>query len=139
MALAANGHATLSEGNASTIDDAGTHVSIKPSGIPYDAITQDDLVVLSLCGQRIAGARAPSVDAPAHLAIYRRHPWAKAIIHTHSPYATIFAQRREPIPCLGTTHADEFAGPIPVCREIDAAELTPDTYEESTGRVIADA
>jgi L-ribulose-5-phosphate 4-epimerase len=138
VALAENGLVILSEGNASMIDDTRARVAIKPSGVPYDAMTKNDIVVLGLFGQRLAGALAPSVDAPSHLAIYRRHPWVKAIVHTHSPFATIFAQRRRPIPCLGTTHADEFAGAIPLCRELDRAELAPGAYEEAIGGAIAD-
>lgn len=135
--LPAHGLVTLTWGNVSEIDDSRSFLGIKPSGVAYDRLTPDDIVVVDLDGTIVAGALRPSTDLPTHLALYRAFASAGGITHTHSPWATMFAQARQPIPCLGTTHADHFAGEVPVTRQ-----LTPDEvergYEAATGAVIVE-
>jgi len=137
-ALVAAGLVTLSFGNASGIDrDAGVMV-IKPSGIPYDDLTPANLVAVQLhSGAAPQGTYRPSSDTPTHLALYRRYPEIGGVVHTHSSWASAWAQAGRPIPCFGTTHADHFHGPVPVTRPLTAAELGP-TYEADTGAVIGE-
>lgn len=137
QALAAAGLAPQTWGNASAIDRASGVVAIKPSGIPYDALRDDDIVLVDINGSPITPGRAPSVDLPTHLALYRAFPTIGGIVHTHSHFATCWAQARRPIPCLGTTHADYFHGEIPVARQLTPAEM--ERYEENTGTIIVEA
>jgi L-ribulose-5-phosphate 4-epimerase len=111
---------------------------IKPSGVPYDRLTPKDMVAVSLeTGQVVAGRLRPSSDTPTHLALYLAFPTIGGIVHTHSEYATTFAQARTPIRCMGTTHADYFHGDIPVTRPMRSAEVERD-YELNTGGVIVE-
>lgn len=122
-------------GNASAMDEDLARVCIKPSGIPYDMMEPQDMVIVDLEGNPIDGSLRPSVDLPSHLAIYKGFPKIGGIIHTHSHYATCFAQARREIPCLGTTHADYFYGSIPVVPQPDEQQVQ-DAYEHNTGQSI---
>lgn len=137
-ALAASGLVTLSFGNASGVDrDAGV-VVIKPSGVGYDALRAEDLVVVSLHdGRVVEGELRPSSDTPTHLVLYRSFGDVGGVVHTHSIAATAWAQAKRPIPPFGTTHADHFRGPVPVTRELTRAEVAGD-YEAETGAVIVE-
>ena len=136
--LAEAGLVTLSFGNASGVDRERNVLVIKPSGIPCAQVRPDDTVVVSLGDGSVAGgSMRPSSDAPTHRALYRRFPQIGGVVHTHSPFATAWAQARRTIPCLGTTHADHFTGPVPVTRPLTAAEIAGD-YEYETGEVIAE-
>ncbi len=121
-------------GNAS--GKSGDIILIKPSGMAYDVITTGDLVGLNLSGAIVSGNRRPSSDTPTHLEIYKSFSGVGGVVHTHSRYATIWAQAKKPIPCLGTTHADYFDGAIPVSRELSQAEIETD-YEKNTGIALA--
>ncbi len=127
----------LTFGNASEIDREKGVVAIKPSGLEYERMTPDDMVVVDLDGRVIEGHWKPSSDTPTHLYLYRTFPEIKGIAHAHSEYATAYAQARTEIPCLGTTHADFAPGPIPVTRPLSEEEVHTD-YELNTGRVIAE-
>ncbi|MBN1766123.1 MAG: L-ribulose-5-phosphate 4-epimerase [Sedimentisphaerales bacterium] len=122
-------------GNVSGIDRASGHVVIKPSGIPYDELTPDKLVVLDLNNNIIEGDLNPSSDTPTHLELYRKFPEIGGVCHTHSIYATIWAQAHKEIPAFGTTHADYFYGPVPVT-DIPTAEEIAHNYEHNIGTVI---
>ncbi|MXW65310.1 MAG: L-ribulose-5-phosphate 4-epimerase AraD [Bacteroidetes bacterium SB0662_bin_6] len=125
-------------GNASAADAQAGVMAIKPSGVPYDRLAVDDMVVLSLeTGEVVEGRFHPSSDAPTHLALYRAWPDVGAIVHTHSPYAVSWAQAELPIDCLGTTHADHFRGSIPVTRRMREDEIAEE-YERNTGLVIVE-
>jgi L-ribulose-5-phosphate 4-epimerase len=131
------GLAELTWGNTSAIDrDAGV-VAIKPSGIPYDRLGVESIVLVDLDGVVLEGDLRPSSDTSTHLLLYTAFPAAGGITHTHSRTATAFAQAGREIPCLGTTHADHFYGPVPVTRALTEAE-TADRYEHNTGVVIAE-
>ncbi|HOE24696.1 MAG TPA: L-ribulose-5-phosphate 4-epimerase [Bacteroidales bacterium] len=125
-------------GNVSGIDRESGLMVIKPSGVSYDRMTAADMVVTDLDGNVMEGTLNPSTDAPTHRALYRAFPWAGGIVHTHSTYATAWAQACRPVPCLGTTHADHFYGAVPVTRELTEKE-TADDYEYNTGLIIAEA
>jgi len=125
-------------GNASGISREEGLVAIKPSGVPYEALKPQDLVVTDLSGKTIEGTLRPSSDLPTHLVLYNSFPKIGAVVHTHSEYATAWAQARRPIPCFGTTHADYFHGPIPVTEEMTPAEIASD-YEKHTGDAIVRA
>jgi L-ribulose-5-phosphate 4-epimerase len=130
---------TLTWGNVSGVDRDQGLVVIKPSGIDYDVMHIDDMVVVDLAtGEKVAGSRKPSSDTPTHLELYRSFPTIGAIVHTHSRWATIFAQMKQPIAALGTTHADYFYGEVPCTRALTSEEIAGD-YETETGRVIAQA
>lgn len=138
LALVEAGLVTLTWGNASAADHGAGIMAIKPSGVAYDQLAPDDIVVLSLeKGEILDGARRPSSDTPTHLHLYRTFPGIGGIVHTHSPHATAFAQAGREIPPLGTTHADHFRGPVPVARPLTEAEVSKN-YELNTGRVIAE-
>jgi L-ribulose-5-phosphate 4-epimerase len=122
-------------GNASGISRRDGLVVIKPSGVPYDALKASDLVVTDLEGKIVEGSLRPSSDLPTHLAIYRAFPDVGGVVHTHSTYATAWAQARKPIPCLGTTHADYFRGAVPVTDELSPEEIQS-AYEWNTGEAI---
>lgn len=119
-------------GNASAADRSEGVIAIKPSGVQYDDLTADTIVVVDFEGKVVAGELSPSVDTPAHLALYRAFQGVNAVIHTHSHYATAFAQARRPIPCLGTTHADYFHGEIPVVAAPSQEEVV-ESYEHHIG------
>ncbi|CAN5714111.1 L-ribulose-5-phosphate 4-epimerase [soil metagenome] len=137
MSLAASGLVMGTFGNLSAADrDVGVF-AIKPSGVPYDTLTPGDMVVVSLqTGDVVDGTLRPSSDTPTHTELYRAFGCG-AIVHTHSEYATMFAQARLPIRCMGTTHADYFRGPILVTRPMRQEEVETD-YEKHTGLVIAE-
>lgn len=135
--LAATGLVMGTFGNLSIVDRAAGVMVIKPSGVPYDALTPDHMVAVSLeTGQPLDTRYRPSSDTPTHLELYRAFP-CEAVVHTHSEYATALAQARRPIRCLGTTHADYFRGDVPVTRALREAEVTTD-YERNTGLVIVE-
>jgi L-ribulose-5-phosphate 4-epimerase len=138
LALPAHGLVTLTWGNASGIDREAGLVAIKPSGLDYAAMGAADLVVLDLDGRVVAGARRPSTDAPTHLALYRAFPEIGGVVHTHSTWATVWAQAQREIPLLGTTHADLSPHPIPLTRALTEAEVSDD-YEGATGTVLVEA
>ena len=123
-------------GNVSGIDRERGLVVIKPSGVPYERMTCADLVVVSLDGAPIEGDLRPSSDLPTHLVLYRSFPSIGGVVHTHSRYATAWAQARREIPCTGTTHADYFHGPVPVTDPMTDEEIAAG-YEHNTGLVIA--
>jgi L-ribulose-5-phosphate 4-epimerase len=136
--LAAAGLVSLAFGNASGIDRNAGIMVIKPSGIACEAIQPEDLVGISVAdGSVFAGRLRPSSDTPTHLALYRAFPSIGGVVHTHSTEATAFAQALRAIPCLGTTHADHFDGPVPVTRALTDDEISGE-YELETGSVIAE-
>jgi L-ribulose-5-phosphate 4-epimerase len=122
-------------GNASGIDRGSGLVVIKPSGVPYEKMTPADLVITDLEGRIIEGKLRPSSDLDTHLVLYRTYLSIGGVVHTHSEAATAWAQARREIPCLGTTHADYFHGPVPVTHPLEPAEIQND-YEENTGIAI---
>jgi L-ribulose-5-phosphate 4-epimerase len=125
-------------GNASAIDRASGNVVIKPSGVSYGGMKPEHMVVVSLeTGEAIEGDLNPSSDTPTHLVLYRAFEDIGGIVHTHSLYATAWAQARRELPALGTTHADYFHGPVPCTRLMRAGEIRSD-YEVNTGHVITE-
>jgi L-ribulose-5-phosphate 4-epimerase len=122
-------------GNASGISRADGLVVIKPSGVPYDSMRPEDLVVTDLDGGIVEGSLRPSSDLPTHLVLYHAFPSAGGVVHTHSRYATAWAQAGREIPCLGTTHADYFRCAVPVTDPMDQAEIES-AYERNTGHAI---
>lgn len=137
VALARLGLVTLTWGNVSGIDRKRGLVVIKPSGVSYASMKPGDMVIVDLEGKVIEGRLKPSSDTPAHLELYRSFPGIGGITHTHSTYATVFAQALKEIPCLGTTHADNFNGTVPLTRFLTEAEVA-EAYEKNTGRVIVE-
>lgn len=135
LALPRHGLVTFTWGNVSAFDAARGLVAIKPSGVAYERLTVDDIVVLTLAGAQVHGSLRPSSDTPTHLHLYRAWPQLGGIVHTHSTHATAWAQAGLAIPALGTTHADHFHGAIPCARSLTRAEVEGD-YELETGRVI---
>ncbi|MCA9234152.1 MAG: L-ribulose-5-phosphate 4-epimerase AraD [Planctomycetales bacterium] len=136
--LVAHGLVTLTWGNVSGLSADGLHFAIKPSGVPYDDMEPDQMVVVSVeSGQVVEGELRPSSDTPTHRLLYASFTGVGGIVHTHSPKATAFAQARREIPCLGTTHADHFHGPVPVTRPLSEREVE-DGYEAHTGDVIVE-
>ncbi len=131
------GLVTFTWGNVSEFDRETGLVAIKPSGVEYDTMTADDIVVLDLDGNIVDGRLRPSSDAPTHLELYRRFEGIGGIVHTHSRYATAFAQAGRGIPPLGTTHGDYFYGEIPCTRSMTPEEIAGE-YELETGRVIVE-
>jgi L-ribulose-5-phosphate 4-epimerase len=135
--LAASELVALSFGNASGRDPESGAIVIKPSGIACEALEPDDLVVVSVeDGAVLEGSMRPSSDTATHLELYRRFPSIGGVVHTHSRYATAWAQAGRDIPCLGTTHADHFRGDVPVSRPMTDEEIGG-AYEAETGRLIA--
>jgi L-ribulose-5-phosphate 4-epimerase len=122
-------------GNASGIDRESRLVAIKPSGVPYDRLSPGDLVVTDLDGRIVEGKLRPSSDLPTHLALYRAFEKIGGVVHTHSRYATAWAQANAEIPCFGTTHADYFRGAVPITDPMPAAEIQSE-YEWNTGQAI---
>lgn len=134
-ALGNLGLAPFTFGNASAIDREQGLVVIKPSGVPYDAMKAEDLVITDLDGKLVEGKLKPSSDLPTHLMLYRDFHAIGGVVHTHSHFATAWAQARREIPCFGTTHADYFHGPVPVTEPLAAHEIAND-YEANTGQAI---
>jgi L-ribulose-5-phosphate 4-epimerase len=124
-------------GNASGIDREQQLVAIKPSGVDYERLTAEDLVLVDLNGRIVEGSLNPSSDVKTHLLLYREFPSIGGVVHTHSEFATSWAQAGRAIPCYGTTHADYFHGEVPVTRPLTDEEIEAD-YEFNTGVVIAD-
>jgi L-ribulose-5-phosphate 4-epimerase len=136
--LAASGLVVLTWGNVSGADRAAGVVAIKPSGVAYDAMRPEDMVVVSLAtGEVVEGALRPSSDTPTHLHLYHEFPAAGGVAHTHSVHAVSWAQAERDVPCLGTTHADHFYGPLPATRRMRDDEVRS-AYEHNTGVVIVE-
>lgn len=131
------GLVTFTWGNVSAIDRAKGLVVIKPSGVEYGAMKPEHMVVVDLEGNRVEGDLNASSDTPTHLELYRRFGGLGGIVHTHSRFATSFAQAERELMCLGTTHADYFYGSVPLTRMLTTEEVEAD-YELNTGRVIAE-
>jgi len=138
LALGRAGLVVLTFGNASAVDrDAGV-VAIKPSGVSYDQLIAEAIAVVDLeTGTLVDGDTRPSSDTPTHLVLYRAWPDVGGIVHTHSSFATAWAQAGEEIPCYGTTHADHFDGAVPVTRSLSSDEIEGE-YERATGEVIVE-
>ena len=138
LALPRYGLIDLTWGNVSGIDREKGLVVIKPSGVSYDFMKAEDMVVVDLeTGTTVEGDLNPSSDLPTHLVLYREFPEIGGVVHTHSRYATTFAQAKRSIPAFGTTHADNFYGDIPCTRELTAKEINGE-YEKETGNVIVE-
>lgn len=139
MALVKAGLVVLTWGNASGVDRERRVVAIKPSGVAYDALRPQDIVLVSLeTGLPLPGETLrPSSDTPTHVCLYQRFTDIGGIAHTHSRYATSWAQAGREIPCYGTTHADTFHGPVPLCRALTPDEIA-EAYEWNTGIAIAE-
>ena len=137
MVLPKYGLVLFTWGNASGIDRERGLVVIKPSGVSYEGMTAEDMVVVDMDGNIVEGALKPSSDTATHLALYRAFPEIGGVVHTHSTHATAFAQARQSIPALGTTHADTFYGAVPVTRALRKAEIEG-AYELETGNVIVE-
>lgn len=128
---------TFTWGNVSEIDRKTGYFVIKPSGVEYDKLKPEDMVVMDLEGNKIEGKYNPSSDTPTHLEIYRGLPKVTGIVHTHSPWGTSWAQAGRGIPCYGTTHADYMYGEIPCVRNLTKEEID-EAYEKNTGVLIVD-
>ena len=137
LELPKRGLVTYTWGNVSGIDRKAGLVVIKPSGVPYEDLKLEHLVVLDLGGNKVEGKLNPSSDTPTHLVIYKNFEEVGGVVHTHSRWATIWAQSGVPIPALGTTHADYFYGDIPCTRKLTDAEIQGE-YERETGNVIVE-
>jgi L-ribulose-5-phosphate 4-epimerase len=131
------GLVTFTWGNVSEIDRQSGLFVIKPSGVEYDTMTPDDMVVMDLNGNKVEGKLNPSSDTPTHVEIYKAFKEVGGVVHTHSSYATSWAQAGRGIPCYGTTHADYFYGEIPCVRCLNKDEIES-AYEENTGHLIVD-
>lgn len=128
----------LTWGNASGVDREAGVMAIKPSGVPYDALSPDEIVLVSLdTGRPFESRTRPSSDTPTHLYLYRHFAHAGGIVHTHSSHAVSWAQAGRELPCFGTTHADHFYGPVPLTRRMRPDEIAGD-YERNTGAVIVE-
>ena len=137
MELPRRGLVTYTWGNVSGIDRESGLFVIKPSGVDYEKMKPEDMVVMDLEGNQIEGSMRPSSDTPTHLELYKAFPQIGGIVHTHSVYATAWAQAGRGIPCYGTTHADYFYGEIPCARNLTAEEIE-EGYEKNTGLVIVE-
>lgn len=137
ISLAEHGLVTLTWGNVSEIDRESGYVVIKPSGVSYSEMCADDMVVVDLEGNKIEGRLNPSSDTPTHIELYKSFSEIGAVAHTHSRWATIFAQSEMGIPPLGTTHADAFYGEVPCTRKMRDDEIFGE-YEKETGRIISE-
>src|SRR5699024_8253023 len=126
---------TFTWGNVSAVDRENELIVIKPSGVAYEEMKVEHMVVVDFDGNVIDGDMRPSSDTPTHLALYKAFKNIGAVVHTHSPWATIWAQAKQSIPALGTTHADYFYGEIPITRALTKDEVDK-AYEEETGSVI---
>ena len=130
MELPAKGLVTYTWGNVSGIDRERGLFVIKPSGVDYEKLTPDMLVVMDLNGEKVEGDLNPSSDTPTHIELYKAFPEVGGIVHTHSPWATSWAQAGRSIPCYGTTHADYFFGDIPCARSLTADEINGEYRKE---------
>ena len=137
LELVRQGLVTLTWGNVSGFDRTRGLMVIKPSGVAYDRLTPEAMVITDLAGQVVEGGYAPSSDTPTHVRLYQAFPNIGGVVHTHSAYATAFAQAGREIPCLGTTHADHFHGAVPVAR-LPTEEEVRDRYEHSIGELIVE-
>ena len=137
MQLPRRGLVTYTWGNVSGIDREKGLFVIKPSGVEYDDLTPEKMVVMDLDGNRVEGTLNPSSDTKTHLELYKAFPEIGGVVHTHSTYAVAFAQARRDLPALGTTHADYFYGAVPCTRVLTAEEIDKD-YEKNTGKVIVE-
>lgn len=137
MLLPRYGLVTFTWGNVSGIDRENGLFVIKPSGVEYEKLMPEDMVVVDLEGNKVEGRYDPSSDTPTHTELYNRFPQIGGIVHTHSAWATSWAQAGRDIPCYGTTHADYFYGAIPCVRNLTKEEIA-EAYEKNTGVVIAD-
>ena len=135
MELPKRGLITYTWGNVSGIDRESGYFVIKPSGVDYDKLTPEDMVVMDLEGNKIEGKYKPSSDTATHIELYKKYEEIGGIVHTHSSYATSWAQAGRDIPCYGTTHADYIYGPVPCVRCLTKEEIE-DAYEENTGHLI---
>ncbi len=133
--LQKHGLVVFTWGNVSGIDRSQGVIAIKPSGVSYERLTPDSVVLVDLQGHVLEGDLRPSSDTPTHLELYRGFPAIGGVCHTHSMYATMWAQAQREIPCFGTTHADYFYGPVPVTDTLTRDEVAG-PYEVNTGRVI---
>jgi L-ribulose-5-phosphate 4-epimerase len=138
LALRNHGLVLFTWGNVSGLDRESRLVAIKPSGVSYDTLRAEDMVLVDLEGRVAEGALNPSTDTPTHLLLYRSFPDIGGVAHTHSSHATARAQAGLPLPCYGTTHADYFYGAVPVTRQLTPEEIRQD-YELNTGRVIVES
>jgi L-ribulose-5-phosphate 4-epimerase len=137
-AIVRSGLVQLTFGNASAADRSAGVMAIKPSGVPYEQLTPDSMVIVDLeAGEVVDGSAIPSSDSPTHLVLYQRFAVVGGVVHTHSLAAAAWAQANRELPCLGTTHADHFRGPVPVTRELTVDEIRGD-YERLTGEVIVE-
>lgn len=138
LALPMHGLVKLTWGNVSAIDREQGVVAIKPSGVGYEELTEHDLVLIDLAsGEVVDGDRRPSTDTPTHLVLYRELERIGGVVHTHSPWATAWAQAEREIPLLGTTHADLCSGPVPLTRPLTPEEVAGG-YEAATGAAIVE-
>lgn len=135
LELVRRGLVVYTFGNASGVDRKQGLVAIKPSGVPYEDLKPEHMVICDLSGKIVESNLRPSSDLPTHLELYRAFPQIGGVAHTHSEYATAWAQAERPIPCFGTTHADYFYGPVPVTPRLALSEINGD-YELETGKVI---
>ena len=135
MELPRRGLVAYTWGNVSGIDRKSGLLAIKPSGVKYEDLSPESMVILDLDGNIVEGSLKPSSDTKTHIELYKAFPDIGGIVHTHSPYAAAWAQAGEDIPCYGTTHADYFYGPVPCARHLAPEEIEED-YEKGTGTVI---
>ena len=137
MLLPKYGLVTFTWGNVSAIDRESGLFVIKPSGVPYEELCAEDMVVMNLLGEKVEGSLNPSSDTATHLELYKAFPEIGGVVHTHSSWATSWAQAGRAIPCYGTTHADYIYGEVPCVRNLTAAEIE-EAYEKNTGVLIVD-
>ena len=135
MLLPKYGLVTFTWGNASELDPKTQLFAIKPSGVDYDKLTPDDMVIMDLNGNKVEGKYNPSSDTPTHVELYKAFPDIRGVVHTHSSYATSWAQAGRSIPCYGTTHADYIYGEVPCVRCLTKEEIEAE-YEVNTGKLI---
>ena len=138
LQLVAKGLVVETFGNVSGIDRELGLIAIKPSGVDYDELDPSAIVLVDLAGRRVAGDLHPSSDTPTHARLYREFPEIGGVAHTHSRYATAWAQARRPLPCLGTTHADYFRGTVPCTAPLSDTQIAGD-YEDETAAQIVEA
>ena len=137
MLLPKYGLVVFTWGNVSGLDREKGIFCIKPSGVPYEELTPADMVLLDMEGKQVEGSMRPSSDTPTHLVMYQNYPQLGGVVHTHSRWATIWAQAGRDIPAYGTTHADYIYGPVPCARELTDDEING-AYERETGNVIVE-
>jgi L-ribulose-5-phosphate 4-epimerase len=137
MDILRHGLVVLTWGNVSGIDREKGLMVIKPSGVAYDQLSPDNMVVMDLNGKRVEGELNPSSDTETHIELYKAFPQLGGIVHTHSTYAVAWAQAGEDIPCYGTTHADYFYGAVPCTRSLTQQEID-EGYERNTGKIIVE-